>query len=45
MKEGRIALASLPKSDFQIKNRPVFLLRRLPPIYANTLLLCTGLSD
>lgn len=31
MTEGDIALAPLPQSDGQIKNRPVVLLRRLPP--------------
>ena len=31
MKEGDIALAPLPQADGQIKNRPVVLLRRLPP--------------
>jgi mRNA interferase MazF len=31
MKEGEIALAPLPQADGQIKNRPVTLLRRLPP--------------
>jgi hypothetical protein len=31
MTEGDIALASLPQADGHIKNRPVLLLRRLPP--------------
>jgi mRNA interferase MazF len=31
MNEGDIALAPLPQADGQIKNRPVGLLRRLPP--------------
>lgn len=31
MNEGDLALAPLPQADGQIKNRPVFLLRRLPP--------------
>ena len=31
MNEGDIALAPLPQADGQIKNRPVVLLRRLPP--------------
>ena len=31
MTEGDIALAPLPQADGQIKNRPVVLLRRLPP--------------
>jgi len=31
MNEGDIALASLPQADGQTKNRPVLLLRRLPP--------------
>lgn len=31
MNEGDIALAPLPQADGQIKNRPVLLLRRLPP--------------
>jgi mRNA interferase MazF len=31
MNEGDIALAPLPQADGQIKNRPVALLRRLPP--------------
>jgi mRNA interferase MazF len=31
MKEGDVALAPLPQADGQIKNRPVVLLRRLPP--------------
>jgi mRNA interferase MazF len=31
MNEGDIALAPLPQTDGQIKNRPVVLLRRLPP--------------
>jgi mRNA interferase MazF len=31
MKEGDIALAPLPQSDGRIKNRPVVLLRRMPP--------------
>ena len=31
MNEGDIALAPLPQADGQIKNRPVILLRRLPP--------------
>jgi mRNA interferase MazF len=31
MNEGDIALAPLPQADARIKNRPVFLLRRLPP--------------
>lgn len=31
MNEGHIALAPLPQADGQIKNRPVVLLRQLPP--------------
>ena len=31
MNEGDIALASLPQADGRIKNRPVVLLRQLPP--------------
>jgi len=31
MNEGDLALARLPQADGQIKNRPVVLLRRLPP--------------
>lgn len=31
MNEGDIALAALPQADGQTKNRPVVLLRRLPP--------------
>jgi mRNA interferase MazF len=31
MNEGDVALAPLPQADGQIKNRPVVLLRRLPP--------------
>lgn len=31
MNEGEIALAPLPQADGRIKNRPVVLLRRLPP--------------
>jgi len=31
MTEGDIAIASLPQADGQLKNRPVVLLRRLPP--------------
>jgi mRNA interferase MazF len=31
MNEGDIALAPLPQADGQIKNRPVILLRHLPP--------------
>ena len=31
MNEGDLALAPLPQADGQIKNRPVALLRRLPP--------------
>ena len=31
MNEGDIALAPLPQADGQIKNRPVVLLRHLPP--------------
>jgi mRNA interferase MazF len=31
VKEGDIALAPLPQADGQVKNRPVVLLRRLPP--------------
>jgi len=31
MKEGDVALAPLPQADGQIKNRPVVLLRHLPP--------------
>jgi mRNA interferase MazF len=31
MNEGDIALAPLPQADGQIKNRPVVLLRSLPP--------------
>lgn len=31
MNEGDIALAPLPQADGQLKNRPVVLLRRLPP--------------
>ncbi|MDE3066785.1 MAG: type II toxin-antitoxin system PemK/MazF family toxin [Verrucomicrobiota bacterium] len=31
MTEGDIALAPLPQADGQIKNRPIVLLRRLPP--------------
>ena len=31
MNEGDIALAPLPQADGQTKNRPVILLRRLPP--------------
>ena len=31
MNEGDIALAALPQADGQMKNRPVALLRRLPP--------------
>ena len=31
MNEGDIALAPLPQADGQIKNRPVVLLRQLPP--------------
>jgi mRNA interferase MazF len=31
MNEGDIALAPLPQADGQSKNRPVVLLRRLPP--------------
>ena len=31
MNEGDIALAPLPQADGQFKNRPVVLLRRLPP--------------
>ena len=31
MTDGDIALAPLPQADGQIKNRPVLLLRRLPP--------------
>jgi mRNA interferase MazF len=31
MKEGDIALAPLPQADGRIKNRPVVLLRRMPP--------------
>jgi mRNA interferase MazF len=31
MNEGDIALAPLPQANGQIKNRPVVLLRRLPP--------------
>jgi mRNA interferase MazF len=31
MNEGDIALAPIPQADGQIKNRPVVLLRRLPP--------------
>jgi len=31
MNEGDIALAPLPQTDGQIKNRPVVLLRRFPP--------------
>ena len=31
MNEGDLALALLPQADGQIKNRPVVLLRRLPP--------------
>ena len=32
MNEGDIALAPLPQANGQIKNRPVVLLRRLPPL-------------
>jgi mRNA interferase MazF len=38
MNEGDIALAPLPQADGQIKNRPVVLLRRLPPF--GDLLVC-----
>ncbi|MSR65012.1 MAG: transcriptional regulator [Verrucomicrobiae bacterium] len=38
MNEGDIALAPLPQVDGQIKNRPVVLLRRLPPF--DDLLVC-----
>lgn len=38
MNEGDIALAPLPQADGQIKNRPVVLLRRLPPF--NDFLVC-----
>lgn len=31
MNEGDIALAPLPQADGRLKNRPVVLLRRLPP--------------
>ncbi len=31
MNEGDVALAPLPQADGQIKNRPVVLLKRLPP--------------
>ncbi len=31
MNEGDIALAPVPQADSQFKNRPVVLLRRLPP--------------
>jgi len=31
MNEGDIALAVLPQANGQVKNRPVILLRRLPP--------------
>ena len=31
MNEGDIALAPLPQADGQVKNRPVVLLRRVPP--------------
>ena len=31
MNEGDVALAPLPQADGQVKNRPVVLLRRLPP--------------
>jgi mRNA interferase MazF len=31
MNEGDIALAPLPQTDGQVKNRPIVLLRRLPP--------------
>ncbi len=31
MNEGDLAIAQLPQAAGQIKNRPVFLLRRLPP--------------
>jgi len=31
MNEGDVALAPLPQADGQVKNRPVILLRRLPP--------------
>lgn len=31
MNEGDIAIAQLPQADGQLKNRPVVLLRRLPP--------------
>ena len=31
MNEGDIAIAPLPQADGQLKNRPVVLLRRLPP--------------
>jgi mRNA interferase MazF len=41
MKEGDIALAPLPQADGQIKNRPVVLLRQLPPF--GDFLLC-GIS-
>ena len=41
MNEGDIALAPLPQADGQIKDRPVVLLRRLPPF--GDFLLC-GIS-
>lgn len=31
MKSGDVALAALPQADGQIKNRPVLLLREMPP--------------
>jgi mRNA interferase MazF len=31
MNEGDVALAPLPQADDQVKNRPIVLLRRLPP--------------
>ena len=38
MNEGDVALTSIPQENGQIKNRPVVLLRRLPPY--NDFLVC-----
>ena len=43
MNEGDIALAPLPQANGQIKNRPVVLLRRLPPF--GDFLVCGGISE
>jgi len=42
MEEGDIALAPIPQADGRIKNRPVIILRELPPY--NDLLVC-GVSS